>query len=87
MEGQGEGSIISLVQSIYPCSEGMGIVASLELGGISLGKLFQESLSVYYYFRVPTFPVLIPMCTFEWNSDIRHLYKAFGQTSQLLAGP
>lgn len=65
----------------------MWFVASLEWGGISLGKLFQELLSVYYYLRVPTFPVLIPVYTFEWNSDIRHLYKAFGQTSQLLAGP
>lgn len=75
---------MSLVQTIYPWSEGMGIVASLELGGISLGKLFQESLSVYYYLRVPTFPVLIPVCTFEWNSDIRHLYKMDKLPSYLL---
>lgn len=36
--------IHNLVQTIYPCSEGIGIVTSLELGGTSLGKLSSRIL-------------------------------------------
>ena len=36
---------------------------------------------------MPTFPVLIPVCPFEWNCDISHLCQVFEQTSQLIVGP
>lgn len=71
--GHKGGSVISLLQTLYPSSEAMGIVAWLELGGISLGKLCSRILVCLLLSSCARLSCVDTNVYIEWNCDRGYL--------------